>query len=74
MKVIILTAGYGRRMRPLTNNTHKTLLKISGKTVLQRIINALRELNLTDITIVTGYRESEIKAHLTKIYPSLDIN
>ncbi|MEG4495638.1 aminotransferase class I/II-fold pyridoxal phosphate-dependent enzyme [Microcoleus sp. F10-C6] len=74
MKVIILTAGYGRRMRPLTNNTHKTLLKISGKTVLQRIIDALRELNLTDITIITGYRESEIKAHLTKIYPSLEIN
>lgn len=74
MKVIILTAGYGKRMRPLTNQTHKTLLDISGKTVIQRIIDALIPFNLTDITIVTGYCEAEIKAYLTKTYPTLDIH
>lgn len=73
LKVVILTAGYGKRMRPLTNETHKTLLEISGKTVIQRIIDALLPFDLTDITIVTGYRNAEIKAYLGETYPDLDI-
>jgi histidinol-phosphate/aromatic aminotransferase/cobyric acid decarboxylase-like protein/choline kinase len=74
LKVIILAAGYGRRMRPLTYQTHKTLLNVSGKTVIQRIIDGLISVNITDITIVTGYRETEIKNHLSQTYPTLDIH
>ncbi|MEH2068030.1 MAG: aminotransferase class I/II-fold pyridoxal phosphate-dependent enzyme [Nostoc sp.] len=73
-KVIILAAGYGRRMRPLTYQTHKTLLQIGEKTVLQRIIDGILEYHLTDITIVTGYRVAEIKQHLEQNYPHLAIN
>ncbi len=51
-------------MCPLTCTTHKTLLKIGDKTVIQRMIDALLELNLTDINIVTGYQETEIKNYL----------
>ncbi len=73
-QVIILTAGYGKRMRPLTYTTHKTLLKIGDKTVIQRMIDALLQLNLTDINIVTGYQETEIKHYLKQTYPNLKIN
>ncbi len=73
-KVIILAAGYGRRMRPLTYQTHKTLLQIGEKTVLQRIIDGILEYHLTDITIVTGYRVAEIKQHVEQNYPDLAIN
>ena len=73
-KVIILAAGYGRRMRPLTYQTHKTLLHIGEKTVLQKIIDGILEYHLTDITIVTGYRVAEIKQHVEQNYPDLAIN
>ena len=39
MKALILAAGFGNRMRPLTNNQHKTLLSVSGLTILYRIID-----------------------------------
>ena len=41
MKSIILAAGYGKRMHPLTLNTHKALLKVGNRTLLQTIIEAL---------------------------------
>ncbi|VEN73278.1 hypothetical protein EPICR_140039 [Candidatus Desulfarcum epimagneticum] len=39
MNAIILAAGYGDRMKPLTNNAHKTMLKIEGQLIISRIIN-----------------------------------
>ena len=53
MKAIILTAGYGRRMRPLSNQTHKTLLNVAGRTIIERIIDGLVDNGITDIAIVT---------------------
>ncbi len=73
-QIIILAAGYGRRMRPLSYHTHKTLLQIGNKTVLQRIIDSLLEFNISDINIVTGYQELEIKNYLQKTYPLLKFN
>ncbi|WP_293090505.1 NTP transferase domain-containing protein [Moorena sp. SIOASIH] len=60
-RAIILAASYGRRMRPLTNHTHKALLQYGEKTVLQRIIDALLYAHIDCITIVTGYPKLRIK-------------
>ena len=56
MKAIILTAGLGRRMRPLSNDVHKTLLPIAGTSILEGIVDALLRHGVDDICIVTGYR------------------
>jgi histidinol-phosphate/aromatic aminotransferase/cobyric acid decarboxylase-like protein/choline kinase len=64
MKAIILAAGYGRRMRPLTNNIHKTLLTIGGKTIIEQIVSGLKENGISEIIIVTGYRENELREYL----------
>ncbi len=74
MKVIILAAGYGRRMRPLTYKTHKTLMKIGSRTVIEWIIDALLANFVTDISVVTGYLADELRAFLDKQYPNLPIN
>ena len=63
MKAIILTAGEGTRMRPLTVTKPKTMLHVGGKPILQYNIESLREAGIKDITLVVGYREEVIKDH-----------
>ena len=64
MKGIILAAGFGNRMSPLTNDTHKTLLKVNGEAIMDRIVTSLVHNGVTNIVIVTGYRAVELQKHL----------
>lgn len=63
MKAIILTAGEGTRMRPLTVTKPKTMLQVGGKPILQYNVESLRDAGINDITMVVGYREEVIKNH-----------
>lgn len=56
MKAIILAAGRGSRMQELTKNSPKCLLKIRGKSLLERQIYSLKKAGIYDIAIVTGYK------------------
>lgn len=56
MKAIILAAGRGSRMKSLTNNRPKCLIKLRGKALLDWQLNALRAARVSDISIVTGYK------------------
>ena len=74
MKAIILTAGYGNRMRPLTDKCHKTMLKIGDQSIIERIIDGLVANDVTNITFVTGYRAQELTQYLTDRYPDLNLS
>lgn len=56
MRAIILAAGQGIRLRPLTDKIPKCLLEFSGKTILDRLIQTFRSCDINDIIIVRGYR------------------
>ncbi len=71
MKAIILTAGYGRRMQPLTNTTHKTLLKIGEESIIERIINGLVTNGINEVVIVTGYLKDELTDYLLDKFPTI---
>ncbi len=71
MKAFILAAGYGRRMRPLTNYTHKTLLKVDEETIISRIVIGLLENEISDIVVVTGYRADELENYLLSTFPKV---
>ena len=64
MKALILAAGIGNRMRPLTNKVHKTLLTVNGEAIIDRIIFGLLENGITRMVVVTGYRVDELVSHL----------
>jgi histidinol-phosphate/aromatic aminotransferase/cobyric acid decarboxylase-like protein/choline kinase len=70
MKAIILTAGYGRRMQPLSDACHKALLPVGGATILARIVDSLLAAAVRDVTVVTGYRADDIRAFLARQYPA----
>jgi choline kinase len=71
MKAIILAAGVGSRIRPLTDHTPKPLLKIGTKTILQRMIDAILAAKIKEIIVVTGYRSDQIKNYLRQSYPGV---
>ena len=71
---LILAAGFGNRMKPLTNKSHKTLLNVGGETILGRIINSLEQESITEIYIVTGYREKQIKDFINLNFSHLNIS
>lgn len=54
-RAIILAAGKGTRMAPLTNTTPKPLIKISGEPIIERTIKVLLSKNINEIYIITGY-------------------
>ena len=55
MKAIIVAAGPGSRLNPLTNEKPKCLLKVGGQTILERTLEALGENGIEDIVVVRGY-------------------
>ncbi len=74
MKAIILAAGMASRLRPLTNNTPKCLLKIGERSLLQRSIDALIGNGIKEIVIVTGYLHNLIEDFVRKQYPSVNVS
>lgn len=69
MKAIILAAGRGSRMKKLTNEIPKCLIKLDGKTLLDRQIESLKAAGIIEIGIVTGYRrELLINRGLTEFH------
>lgn len=56
MRAIILAAGEGKRLQPLTLNKPKPLLEIRGQSILENMINYLKKSGIEDIIVVTGYK------------------
>ena len=63
MNVIILAAGEGNRLKPLTNDTPKCLVKLFGKSLLDWQLDLFQNLHINDITIVKGYLQEKIKKY-----------
>ncbi len=55
MNAVILAAGMGSRLRPLTDDTPKALVKVNGQAIIERQIESLKEIGIDEIIIATGY-------------------
>lgn len=64
MKAMILAAGRGNRMRPLTDHTPKPLLAVGGRTLIEHQILRLRAAGFTDLVINHAHLGEQIEAHL----------
>lgn len=63
MKAIIIAAGEGTRMRPLTYETPKQLLRVCGKTLLEYVLEALPP-KISEVIMVVGYKGADIQKFL----------
>lgn len=68
MRAIILAAGRGSRLAPLTDDRPKPLVEVLGRSLLLRTVDRLREAGIEDrdVVIVTGYRADMIEAVMRK--------
>lgn len=63
MKAVVLVAGKGTRMEPLTSDCPKVMLEVANRPILEHILNAAVEAGIEGFVFITGYLEEQIKAH-----------
>lgn len=72
MKVIILLAGYGTRLRPHTWSRPKPLLRLAGNTIVGHLLDMMHEITTEEVIFVVGYKGDQIEAWIREHYPHLD--
>jgi len=68
IKAIIIAAGIGSRLKPLTNDKPKCLLEIAGKSILEHQIDILKSCGIIDISVIKGYQKEKINYPNLKYY------
>ena len=63
-RAMVLAAGRGERMRPLTETVPKPLLEVGGRTMLDRALDRLEAFGIDDVTVNAHYLGDQIVAHL----------
>lgn len=72
IKAVILAAGVGSRIRPLTDNCSKSLLKVGSITILEQMITHIQNCGIDEIIFVLGYLQEQIKDCVTTKFPDLN--
>ena len=67
MNAIILAAGMGKRLKELTANNTKCMVRVNGITLIERMLSQLDVLNLSKIIIVIGYEGQKLKNYITTL-------
>lgn len=63
IKAVILAAGRGTRLEPVTSELSKCMLPIAGKPVLEHIVNAVKGAGIKDVLLVVSYKKERIEEH-----------
>jgi UDP-N-acetylglucosamine diphosphorylase / glucose-1-phosphate thymidylyltransferase / UDP-N-acetylgalactosamine diphosphorylase / glucosamine-1-phosphate N-acetyltransferase / galactosamine-1-phosphate N-acetyltransferase len=69
MQAVILAAGEGKRVRPLTRNRPKAMIPVANRPIIEYVIDALLKNGIRDIIVVVGYRKEQV----TRFLNGLDV-
>ncbi len=64
LKAVVLAAGKGVRLWPLTENRSKHMIPVAGKPIVEHVISAIRSAGIRSIVLVTRYRGELVKKHI----------
>jgi len=64
LKAVVLAAGKGVRLWPLTENRSKHMIPVAGKPIVEHVISAIRSAGIRSIVLVTRYRSELVKKHI----------
>lgn len=67
MQAIILAAGMGRRLKDLTQNNTKCMVKVNGVTLIDRMLHQIEKHNLSRIVIVVGYESEKLMEYISTL-------
>ena len=67
MKAIILVAGMGSRLKALTKDNPKCMVKVNGETLIERVLSQLDKCNLEEIILVLGYKKEVLKEYINNL-------
>jgi len=74
MRAVIPVAGVGTRMRPHTFSLPKVLLNVAGKPILGHILDALKEQQIHDVTIIRGYLGEIVEDYVLNNYKDMNFS
>ena len=63
-QAVLLAAGTGSRLMPLTAECPKCMVKVAGRAIVDTLLDALTELGIEEIVVVTGYKEESLRRYL----------
>lgn len=67
MQAIILAAGMGKRLKKLTHNNTKCMVKVNGVTLIDRMLHQIDSHNLSKVVIVVGYKGKELMDYINTL-------
>jgi len=73
MQAVILAAGEGKRLRPLTKNRPKALISVANNPIIDYPIRALLDCGIRDIIVVVGYRKEHMIRHLNQCDAPIEV-
>lgn len=74
MKAIILAAGVGKRLWPVTQHRPKCLIEFGGRTLVHRYLAALSSVRVRKVTVVVGYKQEMIRAAVGSEYAGVPVS
>jgi glucose-1-phosphate thymidylyltransferase len=73
MQAVILAAGEGVRVRPLTRNRPKAMMPVANRPIIEYVIDALKKNGIRDIVVVVGYRKEQVTRFLNGLEIPVDV-
>jgi glucose-1-phosphate thymidylyltransferase len=73
MQAVILAAGEGKRVRPLTRSRPKALIPVANRPIIEYVIEALLKNGIRDIVVVAGYRKEQVTRFLNQLDVTVEV-
>jgi glucose-1-phosphate thymidylyltransferase len=70
---VVLAAGEGTRLRPLTHNRPKPMLPAANRPILEHVLETLVEAGVTELVLVVGYKRDRVQEHFGPTFQDIPI-